>query len=498
MPVFPSSSTVGLKLKTLLRFPYRVIANSGIQAPIENGVITFGLDYPTLTQNAGIPDPSLFTIAALNTGTGEYEEVPLSDVPTTTTGDVRTPRGDAVYVILNTDRYVALTATLTAARAWTLPAASSVSGGTRIVIQDEAGGISSTNTITVGVTGADTINGASTFVLNAARSGIEFRSDGTSKWSARLIGATELADASVATAKVVDNAITNAKAAQMAATTVKGNGSGSTANAVDLTISTGLTSSSTTISVDASYMRGALGGLTLANNSGTPNTIYDIAAGFCCSDDATVLMKLASGYTKTTGAWAVGTGNGSLDTGSVANSTWYHVFIIQRPDTGVVDVLLSTSATAPTMPTNYTKKRRIGSIRTNGSAQILAFTQFGDEFIWKATVADIGGAITSTTSALAALTVPLGVQVEAKFRSVLVYAGGTALVLVQSPSQNTESTSTVVANYNLACFISGEQSAVDMSILTNTASQVRYVGNGATGSFYINTYGWSDTRGRFS
>ena len=48
------------------------------------------------------------------------------------------------------------------------------------------------------------------------------------------------------------------------------------------------------------------------------------------------LLSLASAYTKTTSAWGVGTGNGSLDTGSIANSTWYHVYLIKRVDTGVV------------------------------------------------------------------------------------------------------------------------------------------------------------------
>ena len=58
-----------------------------------------------------------------------------------------------------------------------------------------------------------------------------------------------------------------------------------------------------------------------------------------------------------------------MDTGSVANNTWYHVHLIKRPVTGVVDVLFSLSATAPTLPTSYTIFRRIGSMRTDGSAR---------------------------------------------------------------------------------------------------------------------------------
>ena len=84
-------------------------------------------------------------------------------------------------------------------------------------------------------------------------------------------------------------------------------------------------------------------------------------------------MQLGA-FAKTTGTWTLGTGNGCLDTGTVAASTWYSVFVIERIDTAVVDVLCSTSATAPTMPTNYTRKRRIGSILTDANTAINYFT----------------------------------------------------------------------------------------------------------------------------
>jgi hypothetical protein len=72
------------------------------------------------------------------------------------------------------------------------------------------------------------------------------------------------------------------------------------------------------------------------------------------------MMTLAAAINKTTAAWAVGGGNGALDTGAIAANTWYNVHLIKRADTGFTDVLLSTSATAPKLPTNYTLFRRIG------------------------------------------------------------------------------------------------------------------------------------------
>jgi hypothetical protein len=79
----------------------------------------------------------------------------------------------------------------------------------------------------------------------------------------------------------------------------------------------------------------------------------------------------------------LGTAAGALDTGAIANSTWYHVWLIERVDTGVVDVLFSLSATAPTMPANYTRKRRIGSMK-DGRFRALGYRspKLATEFLW--------------------------------------------------------------------------------------------------------------------
>jgi len=81
-------------------------------------------------------------------------------------------------------------------------------------------------------------------------------------------------------------------------------------------------------------------------------------------------ITLAAAIIKSLSAWAVGSGNGGLDTGAVAASTYYYIWLIKRTDTSVVDVLFSLSGTAPTMPANYTVKRCIGRFRTNGSSQV--------------------------------------------------------------------------------------------------------------------------------
>jgi hypothetical protein len=95
----------------------------------------------------------------------------------------RTARGDANYTILTTDRLVAVTASLTAPRTFTLPAASAYPTGRVLTVVDEAGGVTSTNTLTVARAGSDTINGATSVVIKAANGGISIESDGSSKWT---------------------------------------------------------------------------------------------------------------------------------------------------------------------------------------------------------------------------------------------------------------------------------------------------------------------------
>lgn len=107
----------------------------------------------------------------------------------------------------------------------------------------------------------------------------------------------------------------------------------------------------------AAGLQGYVFGLTATTNGGSPSNNIDIAVGVAARYDSPyTLITLASAITKNTAnSWAVGTGNGSLDTGAIANSTYYG-YLIQRSDTGVVDVLTSLSSTAPTMPANYDRR----------------------------------------------------------------------------------------------------------------------------------------------
>lgn len=98
--------------------------------------------------------------------------------------DRSTARGDADYTVLATDRTVVTSAAFTNPRTFTLPAANAVNAGQMLVISDLAGGVSATNTLTIARAGSDTINGATSLVLNAAYALAVLWSDGTSAWAA--------------------------------------------------------------------------------------------------------------------------------------------------------------------------------------------------------------------------------------------------------------------------------------------------------------------------
>jgi len=106
----------------------------------------------------------------------------------------------------------------------------------------------------------------------------------------------------------------------------------------------------------------------------TTNTAVTCSADFAVLTYANNVQKLLRGVNLTLGTGVSGA-NG-LDTGTVANSTFYSVWIIAKDD-GTVAGLLSLSATSPTMPTGYTCKLRVGYVVTNASGALLRTLQFG-------------------------------------------------------------------------------------------------------------------------
>jgi hypothetical protein len=252
-------------------------------------------------------------------------------------------------------------------------------------------------------------------------------------------------------------------------------------------------------------LKGHIWGLTTSNGTDTAHDI-DIAVGQAADNTDGTLMVLGSALTKQIdAAWAVGTAAGGLDgTESVGGTpdadTWYHMWLIMRSDTGVVDALFSESATAPTMPTNYDKKRRIGAVLTDGSANIIQYYQNENTFLWNEPPTDYNGNPTTGSAILSALSVPTGVRVEAHFGGRLYYTShtGSGVVSLYSPDITTTMAVTYLNAYHVNCCGAVGQSFGHTSVWTDTSAQIRIFKNSAFANvLQIATIGWTDGRGRY-
>jgi hypothetical protein len=156
--------------------------------------------------------------------------------------------------------------------------------------------------------------------------------------------------------------------------------------------------------------RGYLSGYEIANNSTDSEHDIDISVGIARNDDNDGDIVLATALTKQIdAAWSAGTNAGGLDTGTVAADTWYYPWAIYNPTTFTEDALLSLSQTSPTLPSGYTKKRRIrGAVLTDGSANIIPFHQNENFFFYNDRIVDLNTTTMGTTRQLLTVSVPPG------------------------------------------------------------------------------------------
>lgn len=244
-----------------------------------------------------------------------------------------------------------------------------------------------------------------------------------------------------------------------------------------------------------------LTGLTMSNGTDAVNDI-NIAAGSCVSDDGTTVMTLTAITKQLDAAWAVGTNLGGRDAGAISDNTW-HVWVINRTDTNVTDVLFSLSASAPTMPTSYTKKKCIGSI-IRLSASLLGFVQLRNQFWLKTSALYTSSANPGTAAFTVTLAqIPTGANFLADLNAQ-VYDPN--LISIASLVSDLSLTDEGPINYSGAVNSDGPTSASSGSVLgaqggnkfvrTNTAAQVRarISASNAGTILYIRSRGWIDQR----
>jgi hypothetical protein len=248
-----------------------------------------------------------------------------------------------------------------------------------------------------------------------------------------------------------------------------------------------------------SYLAGL--GLSIAAGSPTSTFTIDVAAGECRDSTNAVNISLSAsivdGLLQASGAWTAGSGKPKLDTGARANSTWYHVYAIRKDSDGSGEWLFSTNASTPTMPSGYTYFRRIGSVRTDGSGNILGFVQTGDRVIYNAIIVDVNEAAPSTTAASLTLTVPpstvaifsASMQFSANEDHMITFYETTQSAL--TPGFSNASLRGVSNGSTYNNYVAGQ-----FEMKVNSSSQISVDATSNAGTYSVGTRGYTDRRGR--
>lgn len=224
-------------------------------------------------------------------------------------------------------------------------------------------------------------------------------------------------------------------------------------------------------------------------------TSFSVAAGAVGDSTFVDMLYLAATTTKTTSAWAVGSGNGGLDTGAIAASTWYAVYLIKRVDTGVVDVIFSTSGTSPTLPSNYTLFRRIGWVRTNGSSQFIQWTQVGRRFYWQAKISELSTVTPANTNRIL-VTVTVPVNTEGLFSINVTWTSTSSVGWFDTGY--TALTDSAASSSNFVFFITsvagsaGASATGQLRVIVDASNQIYYRVSATSCTVNLVTVGWID------
>ena len=161
------------------------------------------------------------------------------------------------------------------------------------------------------------------------------------------------------------------------------------------------------------------------------DTDHDItfSSGKKYSSDGTKILNLASGLTKQLDVtYADGDNAGGLFSGSIAVDTTYHWFLIQKDSDSTIHVGADTSLTAANIPSGYTSFRRICSVLTDASANIIEVSKEGDYYYFvNGSLVDLSDTTPATVATDITLSVPGDIKCQAIIAAHLNSAGTTHL-----------------------------------------------------------------------
>lgn len=106
-----------------------------------------------------------------------------------------------------------------------------------------------------------------------------------------------------------------------------------------------------------------ISGLVITKDSGSPEDTIIVSAGSCYDSTKAIVLSLSNSTSKQ-----------NLNQG--ANTTYY-VYIIGNSTGSLIDILISSSSTTPTLPAGYSLFRQIGSYTTDSSSHISSIAYYG-------------------------------------------------------------------------------------------------------------------------
>lgn len=247
-----------------------------------------------------------------------------------------------------------------------------------------------------------------------------------------------------------------------------------------------------------SSVQGSFKNLQLSATGTSANV--SVSADEIVVENASNAYKTLRAVSLTVAGVSSGVANG-LDTGALAASTWYSIWVIAKAD-GTTAGLLSLSATAPTLPSGYTYKARVGWIRTDGTANKypLNFQQYGRSVSYQVG-ANVSALPLVTSGAQGTWSVSAPTYVSVSLASFIPPTAGKASVMLdnQYNGQVTVAVALAPTNTYFGCSstnpppasITTSSSTIQPFEMVMPASKTVYwVSSGAGGALYIR--GWED------
>lgn len=233
-------------------------------------------------------------------------------------------------------------------------------------------------------------------------------------------------------------------------------------------------------------------GCELSNGTDAAHDI-DITTGTLRDVDNDGAMILTSALTKQIDVnWTEGDDAGGFPSGlSLSADTWYHVFVIGKAD-GTVDAGFDTSPFCSNLlsdASGYVYYRRVGSVLTDATSNILGFFQYGDTFYWKSPIEDLDSQVITTTQSLITLSVPPQVNCAAMF--TIRSNTQSRDVYLHPPDVDDEEADTTAARFTIQTGTVEQVSNGPVMIVTDTSSRLAARADGNT-TVDLMTFGWRD------